>query len=63
MTNLVPPIYKVTVLEHEESKESIQTLGLLPAPYGAVNTEVHLSKVLLNQRLTPESHFQDVRKI
>lgn len=38
-------------------------MSKLPAPNGAVNKEVYLSKVLSNVRITAEDHFQDTRHI
>lgn len=35
----------------------------MPAPNGALNQQVYLSKVLENEKITADGHFQDTRKI
>jgi sulfite reductase alpha subunit-like flavoprotein len=35
----------------------------LPAPHGAINSEVILATMIGNERLTSPDHFQDTRKI
>ncbi len=57
---LLPPIYNVEILE-EESK--VSCLSQLPAPNGAINQQVIISRVIRNDRITAEDHFQDTRHI
>jgi sulfite reductase alpha subunit-like flavoprotein len=64
LQQLIPPVYKVEVVaDLEESKTVEKTLNNLPAPYGAMNKTVFVSTVVENERITSQTHFQDVRRI
>eukprot|EP00347_Sterkiella_histriomuscorum_P012855 403366965 len=60
---LLPSIYKVEITDQVKEDEISHTLSEIPPPNGAVNKEVYLSKVLINERITAEDHFQNTRHI
>ena len=72
---LLPPIYKVEVIgelskddenntaDKDDNLKIYRTLDQLPPPNGAINKKAYMSKVLANQRITSDDHFQDTRHI
>lgn len=64
--SLLPPIYRVEVIPMaaQSSSDLLSTLDCLSSPLGAIPSQtVRVARVLANQRLTSEGHFQDTRKI
>ncbi len=47
----------------KEPDDGLGMLGSLPPPNGATCNKVFLSKVIENEKITSDGHFQDTRKI
>ena len=60
-SDILPPIYKVQLLE--TNQEPFSKLSAIPAPLGAVSSSVYLSKAVINRRITSKDHFQDTRHL
>eukprot|EP00357_Protocruzia_adherens_P032769 CAMPEP_0115006120 /NCGR_PEP_ID=MMETSP0216-20121206/20294_1 /TAXON_ID=223996 /ORGANISM="Protocruzia adherens, Strain Boccale" /LENGTH=610 /DNA_ID=CAMNT_0002372609 /DNA_START=43 /DNA_END=1875 /DNA_ORIENTATION=+ len=59
---LLPPHYKVKVLDQKSSEVGVCHLPELPRPAGA-KREVVLAPMVSNRRTTPDDHFRHVRHV
>lgn len=53
----LPPVYKVEIIGEIPDTEKHSTLTCLPPPNGAINSQVYLSSVIENNKLTAVDHF------